>query len=536
MNICLYNGNIYQGNKKFCEALLIEDGVIVRSGTMEDVMLEASDFLPIDLEGKTVLPGFNDSHMHLFNLGETYGQAKIGDAKSVEDLVRIVKEFKDKNPDLCKKGIYARGFNNDYFEKDKRLPTKDDLDLISKDIPIVLSRVCGHVCTCNTKALEMLDEKYGLNNLPTSELFKDAKGNLTGVVSEFSVFKASALIEDFDRETKEKLVLKALRYCASVGLTSIQSNDVNDFEKEGYIFDLIDDLYKKHDDLIRYEHQCCFSDYDSFKKTLESKNYKLKYKNPKITLGPLKLYKDGSLGARTAEMYEDYNDEKANKGISVNSKEEIEKYTKLANEYKLQVITHAIGDKAVDEVADAYISANSNNLNKNRHGIVHCQITNMDMLKKFGENKMYLLYQPIFLEYDLHIVKDRVGEALASTSYAFKTSRKLGSKVSFGSDCPIEDSNPFYNLHCAINRIDLNNKPDEPYNKDECLDIYEAIDDFTLGSAYGQFMERNKGLLMEGYLADLVVIKEDIFKIDKKKIKDIKPVLTMVNGQVIYKR
>jgi len=536
MKTCLYNGHIYQGNKKFCEALLIEDGVIVKAGKMEDILLEASDFKPIDLEGKTVLPGFNDSHMHLFNLGETYGQAKINDAKSVEDLIRIVKEFKDKNPDLCKKGIYARGFNNDYFEKDKRLPNKDDLDSISKDIPIVLSRVCGHVCVCNSKALEMLDEKYGFNNLPASELFKDSKGNLTGVVSEFTVFKASALIEDFTPEVKEKLVLKALRYCASVGLTSIQSNDVNDFEKEGHIFNLIDDLYQKHNDLIRYEHQCCFSDFASFKKTLENKNYKLKYQNPKITLGPLKLYKDGSLGARTAEMYEDYYDEKNNRGIGVNSQEEIEKYTKLANEYKLQVITHAIGDKAVDEVANAYIKANGDKKNKNRHGIVHCQITNMDMLKKFGENNLYLLYQPIFLEYDLHIVNQRVGEKLASTSYAFKTSRKLGAKVSFGSDCPIEDCNPFYNLHCAINRLDLNNQPEKPYSENECLDVYEAIDDFTVGSAYGQFKERKLGLLIEGYLADLVIIKEDIFKMDKRKIKDIKPIMTMVNGDIVYKR
>ena len=536
MKTCLYNGKIYQGNKKFCEAILIEDGVIVDAGKMEDVLLNATNFKAIDLKGNTVLPGFNDSHMHLFELANTFAQANIAKAKSIDELINIVKQFIIDNPDLTKNGLYSRGFNNDYFIDDKRLMNKDDLDKISKDIPIVLSRVCGHVCVVNSLALKLLDEKYGLDNLPCSEVYKDSNGNYNGILSEFSVFKAVALIPEIDLKTKKKLLLKAFKYCASVGLTSIQSNDINDFENEQDIIETIDDLYNTNKNLIRYEYQCCFKDYDSFKKIVENNKYKLNKTNNKVTLGPLKLYKDGSLGARTAELYNDYNDDIGNKGIAVNSKQDIEKYVRLANKYHIQVITHSIGDKAIDEVASAYIDANGDKLNKNRHGIVHCQITNEDILRKCGENNLYILYQPIFLEYDLHIVESRVGKKLAGTSYAFKTIRKSGSKVSFGSDCPIEDCNPFYNLHCAINRLDLNNQPDTPYNQNECLDIYEAIDDFTIGSAYGQFKEKTLGKLDIGYYADLIVIKENIFNMDKLKIKDIKPLMTMVNGEIIYKR
>ncbi|MDO4197853.1 MAG: amidohydrolase [Erysipelotrichaceae bacterium] len=527
----LYNGKIYQGKGKFCKCLLIDDGRIVYAG--DDLIKD--EYEMYDLKGKTVIPGLNDSHMHVFYLAETYAQADIKDAKSIDELIDITKKFIEDNPELVKGGVYARGYNDDYFS-DKRLPDKNDLDKISTDIPIVLNRVCGHMCSVNSLALKMMKERYDLDELPDGEVVYGRDGKPDGIFTENSVGKCISLVEDINKNTKKILLKKAMKYLLSTGVTSIQSNDFDDFENDDEVKEILEDLYKNEEGLVRYYGQACFGEdeYESLKRVLENDGYHLGYENEMIRMGPLKLFKDGSLGARTAEMYEDYHDDKGNRGVVVHTKEEIKKLTLLANKYGISVMTHAIGDKAVDEVCDAYIETDKEGYNRYRNCINHCQITSYEMLKKMAENSICVAYQPVFLEYDLHIVKDRVGEELARTSYAYKTLKDMGAPVSFGTDCPVEDCNGFMNLYCAINRKDFNNS--ETYNPEERMSVMEAIDAYTSGSAYQSFEEGYKGLLKEGYYADLVVLEEDIFNMDPEKIKDLKAYMTMVNGKVVYHR
>lgn len=531
MKTLITNGTIYQGHHKYCECLVIEDKKIIYAGDKKDFEVHEV----IDLNGKTVIPGLNDSHLHLFNLAKTYSQAKIREAKSKEDLINICIEYAKKYPEFVKNGLSARGYNNDLFIGDTSMPNRYDLDRIFTDRPVVLDRVCGHICCVNSKALEMLDEIYGLDNLPEKEVVKDENGVPTGVLCEFSVFKALCLVPDLDKETKKKLVLEAMNYCLSVGLTSVQSNDINDFENEVELKELITELYKDKLAPIKYRAQCCFDNFKSYKKIVENGLYHLDYESEMFKLGPLKLYKDGSLGARTAELYDDYNDDKGNKGIGVLSQKEIEEYTALANKHNIQVVTHSIGDKAIDEVANGYILANGGKDNKNRHSIIHCQITSKDIMNKIADNNLLVFYQPIFLEYDIHMVEDRVGKDLADTSYAFKTALDLNIHTSYGSDCPIEDCNGFYNIHSAVNRQDLNLYPENGYNPKEKVSVEDAIDSFSYESAYAEFLEKEKGLLNEGYYADLLILNENIFEIEKSKIKDIKPFMTMVNGKIVFK-
>lgn len=531
MKTKLINGKIYQGLHEYCECLVIEDKKIIYAGNNID---DSADEV-IDLKGKTVIPGFNDSHLHLFNLAKTYAQAKIRDCRSKEELIQTCIDYCKNNPDYVRHGMSARGYNNDLFIGDTSMPNKHDLDRILKDQPVVLDRVCGHICCVNTKALEMLDEIYGLNNLPDAEVVKDENGEPTGVLCEYSVFKALELVPDLDAEVKKKLVLEAMNYCVSVGITSVQSNDINDFENETELKSLLMDLYKNDDPVVRYTAQCCFKDFDSYKRILENDLYHFDFENEMFKLGPLKLYKDGSLGARTAELYNDYHDNPGNKGIGVLSQKEMEDYAILSDQYNIQVVTHSIGDKAIDEVANAYIKANNNKENKNRHGIIHCQITDEAILDKIAKNDLLVFYQPIFLEYDIHMVEERVGTTLGNTSYAFNTAKKLNIHTSYGSDCPIEDCNGFYNIHCAVNRQDYDFYPENGYNPKEKMSIEDAIDCFTYESAYAEFLEKEKGLLKQGYYADFLILDEDIFTIDSKKIKDLKPAMTFVNGKMVFK-
>ena len=177
-----------------------------------------------------------------------------------------------------------------------------------------------------------------------------------------------------------------------------------------------------------------------------------------------------------------------------------------------------------------------NGKNPLRHALIHCQITNKAMLENIAKNNVLVMYQPIFLDYDMHIVESRCGKELASTSYAFNTLDKLGGKISYGTDCPVEGCNPFLNIYCAVTRKDLKGNPEGGFYPEECVDIYTAVDAYTEGSAYAEFMENKKGRIKEGFYADMVILDKDIFTIDPIEIKDIKVLLTMVGGKVVYEK
>jgi predicted amidohydrolase YtcJ len=186
-------------------------------------------------------------------------------------------------------------------------------------------------------------------------------------------------------------------------------------------------------------------------------------------------------------------------------------------------------------VLDAYQKVIKNE-NKLRHGIIHCQITDLPLLHRFKAMDILAYVQPIFLHYDMHIVESRVGKDLASTSYAFKTMEDLKLHVSYGTDSPVEGLNVFQNIHCAIHRQDLKNNPPNGFYPLEKVDLETAIDNYTLGGAYANFQEKHLGRLLEGYKADLVILDRDIFTCDPSTIKEIQVELTMVNGVIVYQK
>ena len=209
---------------------------------------------------------------------------------------------------------------------------------------------------------------------------------------------------------------------------------------------------------------------------------------------------------------------------------------KMAAAHGCQVIVHAIGDGAVELALDGYGTVCHNGENPLRHGVVHCQITDLPLLHRFAQQDILALVQPIFLHYDMQVVEQRVGQPLASTSYAFETMRKLGVSLSFGTDSPIEDMNAIDNLYCAVTRKNLNGGPEGGFYPQERMDIYDAVDAYTVGSAYASFEEHCKGRLLPGYYADLVVLSEDIFTMNPDELRKTKVEATMVGGRFVYQR
>ncbi|MBR3787413.1 MAG: amidohydrolase [Firmicutes bacterium] len=556
MKTVLFNGKVYVEKGVYAQAVLIEDGIISAVGTDKEILAKAEliddadasgGFEKIDCEGRTVIPGLNDSHMHLLSFGRTLQKAKIDDVKSIDHMIERCRQFIEKHPDRVVNGMHALGWNQDTFtEGEKRMPTRHDLDKISTNIPVIMERVCGHMLSANTKAIEILGYDKEVPEIPGGEIRLEEDGFPSGIFTENACFVVNELIPTPDKAERQAALLEGMKYAVAYGLTSIQANDVGYPECKGAgAFETYSELYERGEALLRFRHQNLFDSPEEFEEYLVSgEGAKGSYpesalgfgKDPWLTLGPLKLYKDGSLGARTAMVKDGYLDGPDNFGVSCIEPEEMDRYCKIASEHGIQVVTHTIGDLAMNETLDSYEKAFINGENKLRHALIHCQVTDNDLIDRIIDKDILVMAQPIFMGSDMDVMQQIFKDELTETCLAFGTLLKRGAHLSYGTDCPVEDCNPFWNLHQAVNRVDINNKPEGGFYPKECVDVETAIDAYTYESAYCEFMEDVKGRIKPGYYADVVVLDTDIFTCDPLTIKDILPVMTMVGGRVVYEK
>lgn len=540
MKKVLHNAKVYVEKGVYAQAVLVEDGLIAKVGTDEEVLKAAGNDAEItDCGGKTLIPGLNDSHLHFMQTGEVMNQAQIDGVSSIDEMIEICKGFAEQHPEQVKTGLHAIGWNQDLFTDSDRLPDRHDLDKISTEFPIVLERVCGHIVSTNTKLIEMLGIDGNSPQFPDGDFLIGEDGYPNGIFTANACNIAKAIVPDFTMEERRKILIDTMKDAVAHGLTSVQSNDVGTTFMDGpAAFKMFHDVYDSGDALLRYRHQVCFNDFEEFRTYLtEGEFAKGSYDEDSwLTLGPLKLFKDGSLGARTALMKNGYEGDPDNHGLEWIKPEEMHRYCQLAKEYGMQVVTHCIGDAAVASTMDCYEAAFVDGENKLRHALVHCQITDEALLERIAEKDILVFAQPIFLDYDMNIVENLCGKELASTSYAFGTLMRKGAHVSYGTDCPVESYNPFENIYMAVTRKDRAGRPEGGFYPTECVDVESAVDAYTIESAYAEFMEDKKGRIKEGYYADMVLLDRDIFTVDPMEIKEILPVMTMVGGKVVFER
>ena len=533
----LYNGKVYVERGCYAQAILQEDGIILQVGSNKEVLAAAGDAERIDCQGKTVIPGFNDSHQHLFYMGRAMFFPDLTKAQCAEDLTKLCQEYLQKNPES--KGFSAAGWNEETWAPAyRRKPDKRDLDKVSEEIPIVLTRICAHACCVNSYVLQRLgiDREHAVFDGAGIEV--DEGGEPTGILTEKAFHAALDLVPNLTREELKLALTGAMKYAVSRGLTTVQSNDI------GYVIkdqeaccSLMKEVYDEGKGLLRYTGQMFYDDVESLKGYCESPQFGESYADDWFRRGPLKLLKDGSLGARTAMLGFDYLDDPGNRGVEVNSDAYMQKMIDCAHDHGMQVVVHAIGDEAIRRVIRMYDEANggSNGENPLRHSLIHCQITDGTLLAHIKASGLLVAYQPIFLQSDMYIVPSRCGDEMMKTSYAFRTAAELGIHASYGTDCPVEDLDPLACIYCAVTRKDLKGQPEDGFYAEECVDVETAVDAYTLESAYHEFREDVKGRLKTGYYADLVVLDRDIFTCKSEEILGANPVLTMVGGKIVYR-
>jgi len=524
-----YNGIVYTGQMPLQEAFVVEDGRFALVGKSEQILTLPTDEA-IDLKGAFVCAGFNDSHMHLLNYGQTLSIAPLAKhTSSLEDMLDCLRETKPGRGSW----ILGRGWNQDYFSDVKRMPNRYDLDRVSTEYPVCATRACGHALAVNSKALEMLNITTETPQIEGGEIVMEG-GEPNGVFFDNAMELVFSAIPNPNKEDVKNMIRAACAALNAYGVTSSQTDDYCAFLSLPW--QVVNEAYRELEAegelTVRVYEQANFTKADALAEFVESGNT-TGMGSDFFRIGPLKMLGDGALGARTAFLSKPYADAPETVGLSVFTPEAFDELIGYANAHDMQVAVHCIGDACLDLVLNSFEKALAEHPRENhRHGIVHCQITRPDQLERIAKNNLHVYAQSIFLDYDIHIVEQRVGKELAASSYNWKTLMNGGATVSNGSDCPVELPDVMAGIQCAVTRCDL--KGTGPYLQEEAFTVQEALDSFTKAGAWASFEEKCKGQIVPGMLADFVVLGENPFEIEKNHIKDIAIMQTYVGGKCVF--
>lgn len=526
----LVNGKIYAMDGRTFEAAAICGNRIARLGTtaeIEAALIDSDN--RIDLQGKSVFPGFIESHMHFVEFGLCAQMVNLEEADSIEDVIERTQDYISENNK--KDGwILGYGWNENRFSAPV-IPTKNDLDKISTDLPIMLTRVCEHIISVNSKALELT----GANKDTTVkggifDLGED--GELNGIIREnaldWFMERLPARTVDEIKEAICAATEEALRY----GITSVHTSDLHSCS-----FDVMYAAYLQLKEEGRLPLRICQQLYLPDLRQLESylsKGFEPRQGDDFFRLGPVKLLTDGCLGARTASLRHDYSDDPGNRGMDIYEQEELNALVLRAHEAGMQLFIHAIGDAALENSLKALDNALKKCPAPHRHIINHFQIGAPDLFRKAARLGVLAAVQPGFVSSDWKIAEGKIGPERLKHSYAWKSISDHGILLLGSSDCPVESCNPFHGIYAAVTRKDLEGNPVDGLTPFEKLDLRQAIDMYTTNGAYGSFEESRKGFLSEGCLADLVVLSEDPFDAAEAALKDIRVLMTIVDGEVRY--
>lgn len=532
MDTLLYNGIIstLDDADTFAEAVGITDGRITFVGSdAEAARLSCSE--RIDLQGKMVLPGFVDAHLHMLHYAFVEKSVKLFDCRSVEDMLEAASDRLSQRGTKPLSWLFCRGWNEELFDV-PRYPDKKELDALADDIPIIMVRVCGHTAVCNSCGLEKLKK---IREYPEIQRDVDEEH---GILKENAVQFFYSVLDAPPQSEVEDYIKFGIQRLNEAGITGIQSDDLASLPGKNWrrimsAFKALDSRGEMH---LRVYEQCLFERFDDLK-TFISEGYRTGQRGDCFTIGPVKLLQDGSLGARTAALSEPYEGDRDNLGLIIYEQEELDDIVAFCDQHQMQIAVHCIGDKAMDMVIEAISRSPYRRDNpKDRHGIVHAQITNEKILQAMKENRLIAYIQPVFIDLDMEVVESRIGKHRMDKIYAWKTMGDMDIPTAGGSDAPVVSFDILENIYFAVTRKNIHGQPEAGWIPSEKLSVGEAIRLFTKDAAYASYTEATNGTIETGKCADLVVLDQNLYAIQPDAIKDTKVAMTLLNGKVVYKR
>ncbi|MBQ3389999.1 MAG: amidohydrolase [Firmicutes bacterium] len=526
MKTAYVNGVIYTMREEgeTIRAFVVEDGEFICCGSDEEAKAIADEV--VDLGGKTVLPGFIDTHQHLYSYAKDLTKLNLKGTKSLEELqARIAEKAATLQPG---EWIQGTGFDHEDFPV-KELPTRWDLDKAAPENPVLITRYDLHINCSNNLALKLagIDKDY-VPEVDNTVLY-DENGEPNGVIMDQVAADMSALIPDpmATREQKLDALEMACHDLNKAGLTGvhpIQAKHVDLFEDLG--------LYQDLNDQGRLTARIYFG-YDA----LPGLGMRYGLGDSMVKYGFYKLFTDGSLGARTALLNEPYTDDPTKIGITNHTQEELDALVKEAWDLGLQIGVHQIGDRAIEMVVESLEKAYAANPRTDaRFRMIHMSLVNEDIIRRMKKLPVILDIQPMFVSTNVRWSETRVGPERAKYNYAWKSFIDEGFILTAGSDSPIETFDPMKGSYAIVTRQGMDGYPEGGWYPEQRVSPYEALCMYTKNAAYASYEEDVKGTIEEGKYADFVILDRNVFEIPHSEIKDVTVEKTYLGGRLVYEK
>ncbi len=478
----------------------------------------------LSLSGKTVIPGFIDAHAHVMGLGQSLMTADLMDSQSVSEVLERLNIFSKTLPEDA--WVTGRGWDQNNWDG-QAFPSRQQLDVLFPNTPVWLRRVDGHAAWANTAAMKAADRDFsGTWQVDGGQIIRDDTGQATGVF----IDQAMGLIESHVPAPDEKFITQALNRAIStmlgVGLTGVheagtalewfhlyqQYNDAGALPLRLYVM--------ANGDGAMLERLCTEGHYEA--------------DNHRLVARSVKLYMDGALGSRGAALLEPYSDQPGHMGLLLTEPEVFESLVKRAAACKLQVNTHAIGDRGNRVVLDGYEKGLGASVTEGRHRIEHSQVVALEDFKRFKSMGLIASVQPTHATSDMDWAEQRVGPERVQGAYAWQRFIALGVPLALGSDFPVERPDPLLGFYAAVSRQDTSASPEGGWYPDQRLTRLQALKGFTIDAAFAGFMETITGSLEVGKQADFVVLSKDIMTVPSAEILQTQVLQTWVDGQQMY--
>jgi hypothetical protein len=528
-DLIIFNANIHtmDSYQPIAQALAILGNRIVAVGADKEIkILGGPRTRTIDAKKRLILPGFNDAHVHFLSGGFQLASVNLRDADSPQEFAERIRLFVERLP----AGRWITGGDWDHERwPNANLPSRDLIDRYTPNTPVFVSRLDGHMALANSLALRLAGVTRQTLDPTGGVIVRDPKtGEPTGILKDAAQSFVWKVIPESSFEEKLTAARAATNHAASLGVTSVQDmsagNDVGVYQT----------LLDRGELKTRIYAVSPLPAWERLART----GVRAHFGSEMLRIGGLKGFADGSLGSTTALFYEPYRDAPNTSGIA--SDEMYPEGSMLArvreaDQMGLQIMIHAIGDRANDLILSIYEQIGRENGGRERRfRIEHAQHIRAQDIPRFARNKVIASMQPYHAIDDGRWAEKRIGKERAKTTYAFRSLLDAGAVLAFGTDWTVAPLDPMLSIYAAVTRRTLDAKNPKGWVPEQKISVEETVRAYTLGSAFAEFQDDVKGTVTVGKLADLVILSRDIFKIDPKDIEKVKVVLTILDGRVVY--
>jgi predicted amidohydrolase YtcJ len=519
VDLLVYNAKIYTVDSSFsiAEAMAVNDGRILEIGTSKNITSKYTSDNKVDASGQFVYPGFIDAHAHFYRYGLGLQMANLFGTGSWNDILHQLQKFADNH----KEGwLVGRGWDqNDWPIKE--FPTRERLDVMFPDRPVLLTRVDGHAAIANGVALDMAGIKPGQTIVGGSIEVKD--GQLSGILIDNAVDLVRSKIPEPTPDQISRALQQGQENCFAVGLTTVDDCGIDYTEA---LF--MDSLQKKG--ILKMRVYAMLSDAKRNYDYLFSKG---KIKTDYLNVRAFKVYGDGALGSRGACLLKPYSDRKDWYGFLLSAPQHFDSVASIIDQHGFQMCTHAIGDSGSRTILNIY-AKHLKGKNDKRWRIEHAQVINENDFVLFGQYSVIPSVQPTHATSDMYWAQERLGTQRIKGAYAYKQLKDQNGWIPLGTDFPVEDISPFKTFLAAVFRVDDKGFPAIGFQRENALSPQDALRGMTIWAARSNFEETEKGSLEKGKLADFVILDKDLLTIDESEVLGTVVQATYSGGKKVY--